>query len=164
MPDDLELRRLSRPELAALVVAGLRGGTDAQRARAEAAWALLAALDIDRVRGIVATFRFPEHEHVRIDEQDQRDMVQEAHTRDGLAAARARGPTGGQKPKLTVRQAKIAQAMYDELGLPPRRESWPCRAGASRASAAASGSWSSARVITCSTSIAATTPESVPSR
>jgi DNA invertase Pin-like site-specific DNA recombinase len=37
-------------------------------------------------------------------------------TRDGLAAARARGRTGGQKPKLTPRQAKIAQAMYDELG------------------------------------------------
>jgi len=37
-------------------------------------------------------------------------------TRDGLDAARARGRTGGQKPKLTARQAKIAQAMYDELG------------------------------------------------
>lgn len=37
-------------------------------------------------------------------------------TRDGLEAARARGRTGGQKPKLTSRQAKIAQAMYDELG------------------------------------------------
>jgi DNA invertase Pin-like site-specific DNA recombinase len=36
-------------------------------------------------------------------------------TRDGLAAARTRGRTGGQKPKLTPRQAKIAQAMYDEL-------------------------------------------------
>ena len=35
-------------------------------------------------------------------------------TRDGLEAARGRGRTGGQKPKLTVRQAKIAQAMYDE--------------------------------------------------
>lgn len=35
-------------------------------------------------------------------------------TRDGLEAARGR--TGGQKPKLTSRQAKIAQAMYDELG------------------------------------------------
>ena len=42
-------------------------------------------------------------------------------TRDGLAAARARGRTGGQKPKLTVRQAKIAQAMYDELGADGRR-------------------------------------------
>jgi DNA invertase Pin-like site-specific DNA recombinase len=37
-------------------------------------------------------------------------------TRDGLAAARARGRTGGQKPKLTARQAKLAQAMYDEVG------------------------------------------------
>ncbi|MEJ7787814.1 MAG: recombinase family protein [Solirubrobacteraceae bacterium] len=36
--------------------------------------------------------------------------------RDGLEAAPARGRTGGQKPKLTPRQAKIAQAMHDELG------------------------------------------------
>jgi DNA invertase Pin-like site-specific DNA recombinase len=35
-------------------------------------------------------------------------------TRDGLAAARARGRTGGQKPKLGSRQAKLAQQMYDE--------------------------------------------------
>jgi DNA invertase Pin-like site-specific DNA recombinase len=37
-------------------------------------------------------------------------------TMDGLAAARARGRTGGQKPKLTSRQARIAQEMYDETG------------------------------------------------
>jgi DNA invertase Pin-like site-specific DNA recombinase len=42
-------------------------------------------------------------------------------TRDGLAAARARGRTGGQKPKLTPRQATIAQAMYDELDTDGRR-------------------------------------------
>jgi DNA invertase Pin-like site-specific DNA recombinase len=42
-------------------------------------------------------------------------------TRDGLDAARARGRTGGQEPKLTPRQAKIAQAMYDELGDDGRR-------------------------------------------
>jgi DNA invertase Pin-like site-specific DNA recombinase len=42
-------------------------------------------------------------------------------TRDGLDAARARGRPGGQKPKLTPRQAKIAQAMYDELGDDGRR-------------------------------------------
>jgi DNA invertase Pin-like site-specific DNA recombinase len=42
-------------------------------------------------------------------------------TRDGLAAARTRGRTGGQKPKLTPRQAKIAQVMYDELGPDGRR-------------------------------------------
>ena len=35
---------------------------------------------------------------------------------DGLAAARARDRTGGQKPKLTPRQARIAQQMYDETG------------------------------------------------
>ncbi len=42
-------------------------------------------------------------------------------TRDGLDAARARGPTGGQKPKLTPRQAKVAQDMYDKLGPDGRR-------------------------------------------
>jgi DNA invertase Pin-like site-specific DNA recombinase len=42
-------------------------------------------------------------------------------TRDGLDAARARGRTGGQKPKLTPRQAKVAQDMYDEFGPDGRR-------------------------------------------
>jgi DNA invertase Pin-like site-specific DNA recombinase len=42
-------------------------------------------------------------------------------TRDGLAAARARGRTGGQKAKLTPRQAKIAQDMYEELDPDGRR-------------------------------------------
>jgi DNA invertase Pin-like site-specific DNA recombinase len=37
-------------------------------------------------------------------------------TMEGLAAARARGRSGGQKPKLTPRQARIAQEMYDETG------------------------------------------------
>lgn len=36
-------------------------------------------------------------------------------TRDGLAAARARGRTGGQKPKLGPRQVNLARQMYDEL-------------------------------------------------
>ncbi len=36
-------------------------------------------------------------------------------TRDGLAAARARGRTGGQKPKLGQRQVALAQTMYDEV-------------------------------------------------
>ncbi|WP_226367330.1 recombinase family protein [Pseudonocardia sp. ICBG162] len=34
-------------------------------------------------------------------------------TRDGLAAARARGRTGGQKPKLGPRQARLAREMYE---------------------------------------------------
>lgn len=42
-------------------------------------------------------------------------------TRDGLAAARTRGRTGGQKSKLTPRQARIAQEMYDELGADGKR-------------------------------------------
>jgi DNA invertase Pin-like site-specific DNA recombinase len=37
-------------------------------------------------------------------------------TIDGLAAARARGRTGGQKRKLGPRQVKLARAMYDEVG------------------------------------------------
>lgn len=36
-------------------------------------------------------------------------------TKDGLAAARARGRTGGQKPKLGPRQVALARAMYDEV-------------------------------------------------
>lgn len=42
-------------------------------------------------------------------------------TRDGLAAARARGRTGGQKPKLGPRQVKLAREMYDEVGQDGRR-------------------------------------------
>jgi DNA invertase Pin-like site-specific DNA recombinase len=37
-------------------------------------------------------------------------------TMDGLAAARARGRTGGQKPKLGPRQVKLAREMYEEVG------------------------------------------------
>jgi DNA invertase Pin-like site-specific DNA recombinase len=42
-------------------------------------------------------------------------------TLDGLAAARARGRTGGQRPKLTPRQAKLALQMYEERGPDGRR-------------------------------------------
>ncbi|MFG2525427.1 helix-turn-helix domain-containing protein [Streptomyces sp. NPDC048527] len=34
-------------------------------------------------------------------------------TMDGLEAARARGRTGGQKPKLGPRQVQLAREMYD---------------------------------------------------
>jgi DNA invertase Pin-like site-specific DNA recombinase len=37
-------------------------------------------------------------------------------TMDGLAAARTRGRTGGQKPKLGPRQVQLAREMYDETG------------------------------------------------
>jgi DNA invertase Pin-like site-specific DNA recombinase len=42
-------------------------------------------------------------------------------TMDGLAAARARGRTGGQKPKLGPRQVKLARGMYEERGPDGRR-------------------------------------------
>jgi DNA invertase Pin-like site-specific DNA recombinase len=44
--------------------------------------------------------------------QFQRELIVDG-TYDGLASARARGRTGGQKPKLTPRQAKLAREMYD---------------------------------------------------
>ena len=37
-------------------------------------------------------------------------------TVEGLAAARARGRTGGQNPKLKPRQVALARAMYEETG------------------------------------------------
>ncbi len=42
-------------------------------------------------------------------------------TMDGLAAARARGRTGGQKPKLGPRQVKLAREMYEETGKDGKR-------------------------------------------
>lgn len=45
----------------------------------------------------------------------ERALISE-RTRDGLEAARARGRTGGQKPKLGPRQVALARAMYAELG------------------------------------------------
>jgi len=41
------------------------------------------------------------------------DLISEG-TLEGLQAARARGRTGGRKPKLTARQATVARQMYDE--------------------------------------------------
>jgi DNA invertase Pin-like site-specific DNA recombinase len=43
----------------------------------------------------------------------QRELIV-ANTRDGLAAARARGRTGGRRPMLTADQVRAAQRMYDE--------------------------------------------------
>lgn len=42
----------------------------------------------------------------------QRDLIV-ANTREGLAAARARGRTGGRKPKLSAQQVQLAQQLYD---------------------------------------------------
>lgn len=43
----------------------------------------------------------------------QRELIV-ANTRDGLAAARARGRLGGRRPKLSIQQVEQAQRLYDE--------------------------------------------------
>jgi DNA invertase Pin-like site-specific DNA recombinase len=48
------------------------------------------------------------------------DLISEG-TLEGLDAARARGLTGGRKPKLTARQIGVAQRMYDEKGADGKR-------------------------------------------
>jgi DNA invertase Pin-like site-specific DNA recombinase len=42
----------------------------------------------------------------------QRELIV-ANTRDGLAAARARGRHGGRRPRLSAHQAELAQDLYD---------------------------------------------------
>ena len=46
----------------------------------------------------------------------QRELIVEG-TREGLAAARARGRTGGRKPKLSAGQVATVLRMYDAKGL-----------------------------------------------
>jgi hypothetical protein len=57
-------------------------------------------------------------------------------TIDGLAAARARGRTGGQKPKLGTRQVTLAREMYEETGEDGRRRYTVARSRQSSASPA----------------------------
>jgi DNA invertase Pin-like site-specific DNA recombinase len=43
------------------------------------------------------------------------DLISEG-AREGLETARARGRTGGRKPKLTARQAEVGRGMHEEKG------------------------------------------------
>ena len=45
----------------------------------------------------------------------QRELIVEG-TMEGLAAARARGRTGGRKAKLSPPKVKLARQLYDENG------------------------------------------------
>ena len=49
------------------------------------------------------------------------DFISEG-TREGLATARARGRTGGRKPKLTKRQVAVARQMYEDKGEDGKRK------------------------------------------
>jgi DNA invertase Pin-like site-specific DNA recombinase len=64
--------------------------------------------------------RFTFHVLAAMDEM-LADLIAEG-TREGLESARARGRTGGRKPKLTARQAEVARSMYEEKGDDGRRK------------------------------------------
>ena len=51
----------------------------------------------------------------------QRELIV-VGTREGRAAARARGRTGGRKPKLTARQAATVRRMYQAVGPDGKRQ------------------------------------------
>ena len=76
-----EFHSLSQDELLRLVVI-CRDSTDrSQTKRARKAWEMLIATDIDRVRGIVATFRFPDQPGVVVHPDSIDDAVQFAFER-----------------------------------------------------------------------------------
>jgi DNA invertase Pin-like site-specific DNA recombinase len=87
--------------------------------------ALLAEREVDLVvlkQGIDTTTpagRFLFHVIGAMDER-LADLISEG-TLEGLEAARARGRTGGCKPKLTTLQAGVARQMYDEKGTDGKR-------------------------------------------
>jgi DNA invertase Pin-like site-specific DNA recombinase len=58
--------------------------------------------------------RFTFHVLAAMDEM-LADLISEG-TREGLESARTRGRVGGRKPKLTARQAEVADGMYEEKG------------------------------------------------
>jgi RNA polymerase sigma factor (sigma-70 family) len=110
-------------ELVARVATGLRGSGEEQRADAVAAWRILIARDIDRVRGIVTTFRFPGRPHVRVERQDQPDAVQYAYERLLRMLPNFRGSTEPEYVGALVQCVRYAcmdycrRQMKHEIGL-----------------------------------------------
>lgn len=107
----------------ARVAAGLRGEEETRQEQAAAAWRVLIARDIDRVRGLVAAFRFPGHEQVWIAEQDRPDAVQYAHERLLRMLPSFRGQTEGEYTGALVRCVRFAcmdvcrRQMKHEMGI-----------------------------------------------
>ena len=79
MPEN-EFGWLIQDELLRLVVITRDNVERAKRKRARKAWEMLIALDIDRVRGLVATFRFPKQD-VKVKAGQVDDVVHEAYER-----------------------------------------------------------------------------------
>jgi RNA polymerase sigma factor (sigma-70 family) len=87
-----QLDRLSQDELLRLVVIC----RDKHTGRARAAWTNLITLDIDRVRGIAATFRLREYPGVRVARDDVEDVTQKAYIRLLKMLGTFRGTTEGE--------------------------------------------------------------------
>lgn len=88
--------RLSQDELLRTVV-NCRGNTDPnRRRRAGAAWKMLIAKDIDRVKGIVETFRHPKVPGVRVAESDVGDVVLSSYERLVKMLGTFRGVSDGE--------------------------------------------------------------------
>ena len=86
---------LNQDELLRLVVI-LRDSLErAKTKRARKAWEMLIALDIDRVRGIVATFRFP-GQNVRVGPSQIEDVVHDAYERLVRMLRNFRGQSEGE--------------------------------------------------------------------
>ena len=107
-------------------------GRNAARPELDRALHLLALADELRGRGVglvvlkqqidttTPTGRLVFHVLGAIDEF-QRELIIEG-TREGLQAARARGRTGGRKPKLNARQAATVRRMYQATGPDGKRQ------------------------------------------
>jgi len=110
--DVLVITRLSR---AARSLRNLLDVADKLRERGIDLVVLKQAIDTTTPAGRLAF-----HIMAAIDEF-QRELIVEG-TNEGLAAARARGRTGGRKPKLSPAQVKLASELYDKKGADGKRE------------------------------------------
>src|SRR4051794_4999848 len=77
---DRELERLRDEELLRLTVIS-RDGDHTSSKQARKAWETLVARDIERIRGIVASFRHPQHPGVRVPPADVGAVTQDAYIR-----------------------------------------------------------------------------------
>jgi RNA polymerase sigma factor (sigma-70 family) len=75
-----ELERLTNEELLRLTVI-CRDGDRTSARKAKSAWKMLVARDIDRIRGIVASFRHPDNASVRVARDDVDAVTQDAYIR-----------------------------------------------------------------------------------
>lgn len=79
-PSETALRAMGDEALLRLVVSGRGHAGEAARAAARLAWGELVVRDLDRVRGLVASWRLPGHD-VRVRAEDREDAAQFAAQR-----------------------------------------------------------------------------------